>query len=232
MQTVEFEYTAADGIEVSGVNVPAVKGTKIEDIRSALAVELSLDPSVHVFARPSQGDSVMSFPRLAALLGLSALAAANDEDRAVRAVEDLKRDKLAAEQERDAARTELTTAKKDAAEAKLTAQKTQVDGVITDAYRAGKLLYSRDEETGKALSSPREARLRRIAKDDGIEALKAELKEMPVIAPVNQRVLNEDAYEPARGALGNDNISSVAEQLGHDPKELAEYGDSMYGGEV
>lgn len=36
---VEYEFQSAEGTEVSGVNVPAVKGTGISDVRAALAAE-------------------------------------------------------------------------------------------------------------------------------------------------------------------------------------------------
>ncbi len=39
-QTVEYEFQNAEGTEVSTVNVPAVQGTKIEEVRTALAYEL------------------------------------------------------------------------------------------------------------------------------------------------------------------------------------------------
>jgi len=43
-RVVEFEFQTAEGTEVSCVNVPAVKGTRIDDVRAALAAELDLRP--------------------------------------------------------------------------------------------------------------------------------------------------------------------------------------------
>lgn len=230
-KTVEFEYTAAEGIEVSAVNVPAVKGTKIEDIRSALAVELSLDPSVHRSASINERSIPMiTFTRLAALMGIPALAAATDEDSAVRAWEALNRRALAAEQERDIATGKLEAAEKKAEASVLAAQKAQVDGLIETAYRDGKLLYSRDEETGGALASKREARLRRIAKDDGVEALRAELDEMPAIALTNKRVLKDNDFEPRRhDSLGirSDAYANAARQLGLSVDEIEEHANQI-----
>jgi hypothetical protein len=41
--TVEFEFSDAEGTETSGVNTPAVSGTRIEDVRAALSAEIGLD---------------------------------------------------------------------------------------------------------------------------------------------------------------------------------------------
>lgn len=45
LQTVEFEFQSAEGTEVSAVNVPAVAGTGIEEVRTQLAAELGFDPT-------------------------------------------------------------------------------------------------------------------------------------------------------------------------------------------
>lgn len=37
--TVEYEFQSAEGTEVSAVNVPAVRGTRVQDVRAALAAE-------------------------------------------------------------------------------------------------------------------------------------------------------------------------------------------------
>jgi hypothetical protein len=90
----EYEWQSTEGLETSGVNSPAVSGTKIEDIRSALAAELSLNT-------PDEKDPGMNLAAmLAAVLGASATLT---EAELVRGVEDLRAGKLAAEQERDVA---------------------------------------------------------------------------------------------------------------------------------
>lgn len=211
--TVEFQWQTPEGTEVSGVNDPAVSGTRIEDTRAALSVELGLHRGK---------ETGMQFTRLAAILGLAALASATDEDQAVRAVEGLQRGKLAAEQERDAARGELKTAKETAAKAVAGAVAAQVNSLIDGGYKSGKLRYGRDED-GKAIPSKKEARLRRIAKDDGIDGLKVELDEMEVVVPLNRRELDTD---PARVSVGGEYgaLASAAAQLGLDVKDVqAEY---------
>lgn len=236
LRTVEYVFSSAEGIEVSAVNVPAVKGTKVEDIRTALAFELDFAPRHPQPAR-------MLFTRLAALLGIASLSAAPDEDRAIAAVEDLRRGKLAAEQERDTARAgkveaeaKLALAEKAAETARLAAEETQVQALIDGAYRDGKLGYSRNaEDPDKALPSPREDRLRRIGREkDGLAALRAELAEMPEVIPVGKRVVQsgdrQQEREPtldtgAGGAAAADQaveaeLVALAAKTGQDIKQL------------
>lgn len=207
---VEYEYQQFAGKELSAVNVPAVTGTRIEQFHEALTAELDLPPRQ---TRPPQEQKKMaSLPRLAAVLGLTALTDA-DDDRAVTIAEGLRQGKLAAEQERDTARTELVTARaeRDTALAARDAGKT--DDLIAGAYRDGKLRWGRDE-TGKAVPSEREARLRRIGKEkDGLAALTAELAEMDVVVPVGQRAAALDAREPAQTIHAPASAVPTMEQL-------------------
>lgn len=215
-QIVEYEFQSAEGTEVSAVNVPAVKGTKIEDIRAALAAELSLDIEPRRKATPP-----MTLPRLAAVLGLAALGAP-DEDRAITIVEGLRRDKLAAEQERDTARTALASRDKELSELRAAGDKARIDVLLADATRAGKIKILRDEE-GKAIPSAREVRLRKLAARDGVDALAAEIAELDVIVPVGQRVLTDNVKEPERSSLSapaSSALTSVAAQLGLDEKDV------------
>lgn len=207
---VEYEYQKFAGKELSAVNVPAVVGTRIEQFHEALTAELGLPPRT---TRPHQEQKKMaSLPRLAAVLGLAALTDA-DDDRAVTIAEGLRQGKLAAEQERDTARTELTTARaeRDTALAARDAGKT--DDLIAGAYRDGKLRWGRDE-AGKAVPSAREARLRKIAKEkDGPAALTAELAEMDVVVPVGQRAAALDAREPDKTVHAPENAIPTMDQL-------------------
>lgn len=225
---VEYEYQQFAGKELSAVNVPAVIGTKIEEFHQALTAELDLP----VRTRSTQQEQKMaSLPRLAAVLGLTALTDA-DDDRAVTIAEGLRQGKLAAEQERDAARNELTAARteRDAALAARDSGKT--DDLIAGAYRDGKLRWGRDE-SGKAIASPREARLRKIAKEkDGLAALVAELAEMDVVVPVAQRPQALDAREPDKtvhappsGVPTREQLQATADSLGIPVAKLeARYG--------
>lgn len=225
----EYEFQSAEGVETSGVNTPAVKGTKIEDVRQALAAELNF----------SERNRPIMLHRLAAVLGLAALATVADEDVALRAFEDLKRGKLAAEQERDVARTELAAEKAKVAAAELEVIKAgklaagaKVDGMLEAAYREGKLLYGRDAD-GKAIPSLRESRLRKMADRDGVDELAAELAELPVIAPINQRQLQDDPNPRAAkhaGPVPGGVLANVAKQLGLKPEDLEAHATALAGG--
>jgi hypothetical protein len=214
---VEYEFQSAEGTEVSAVNVPAVKGTKIEDVRSALAAELGF--AAHV-VNPSSARREMSFPRLAAILGLSALAAPTDEDGAIRAAEGLQRRALAAEQERDTARARITTLENELATSKAAGSKAAVDALIDGAYRDGKLRMGRDSE-GAAIPSKFEAMYRKLAASEGIDALRSELAGLPQVVPIGKRPL-DSAGEPPRDNGGEltDDEKSVADQMGMDHKEF------------
>lgn len=231
---VEYEYQQFAGKELSAVNVPAVIGTKIEQFHEALTAELDLPPRP---TRPPQEQKKMaSLPRLAAVLGLAALTDA-DDDRAVTIAEGLRQGKLAAEQERDTARTELTTARaeRDAALAARNAGK--ADDLIAGAYRDGKLRWGRDE-AGKAIPSAREPRLRKIAAEkDGLASLTAELAEMEIVVPVGQRPAALDAkappitvHAPANGVPTREQLQATADQLGIPVEKLEARYEIVNGG--
>jgi hypothetical protein len=54
-QIVEYEFQSAEGKELSGVNVPAVRGTRIEDVRAALAAERGIERRPAATAAGSNG---------------------------------------------------------------------------------------------------------------------------------------------------------------------------------
>lgn len=182
LRTVEYVFTAADGIEVSAVNVPAVKGTKVDDIRSALAAELDFSP------RSPEPAGHMRFTLLAAALSMTALTEA-DEAAALRAVEDLKRGKLTAEQERDEARRQLKEleTKLTATEARVAvAEASALDSEIAAAIKDGKLRMTRDAE-GKPVPSKLELRARAIGTEKGLAAMREFLGELDAVIPIGQR---------------------------------------------
>lgn len=198
-QIAEYEYQSIEGKELSAVNVPAVKGTKIEDYRAALSAELHLHPT-------RTKERTMAFTRLAAVLGLAALADA-DESAAVTAVEGMRARALSAETDAGIARTENTRLAADVARlsTELAAAKaiaavageTALSQVISDAYTAGKLGYGKDEK-GANTPDALESMLRDFGKAAGVDALKAKITAMRVAIPVGQRQLTADITEPKR----------------------------------
>lgn len=222
---VEFEFQSAEGTEVSAVNVPAVKGTKVEDVRAALAAEL------HLSLPPTKETSMLT--RLAAAMGLATLTAA-EEDRAVAAYEEQRRGRLAAEQERDQLRESEKTLKAQLAVAKTAGIKVAVDAALDAAYRDGKLRYGRDD-AGAATPSRFEPMLRKLAASEGIDALRAELDAMPKVVPVGERPLDKTPAPEGGPSLGaGDGLTAdeltVCRELGIEPKEFLATKREMQGG--
>lgn len=204
-QTVEWEFTKPEGVETSSVNVPAVKGTKVDDVRQALALALDnprlrTEPAAH-----------MNWTRLATILGLSAIGA-NDEARVVTSFEDERRARLTAEQDLAATKAKLV-----AADAKIAAQdvalaagrEVRVSAVLDAGFAAGKWTRPRDAE-GRAQPNPMEAQLRLMADlPDGIAKLQQLIDGMPEVVPVGKRVdLATDPQEkkPSGGSGGEGGI--------------------------
>ena len=218
---VEYEFTQAEGDETSSVNSPAVSGTKIEDVRAALAAQLRKTPKARKH-RP------MAFPKLAAALALTALSDEGDETRAVVVVQTLTMERDTLRTQLAEARTELATTKTALADATKSAREAGISAVIEDAYRSGKLAIKRDEK-GKRIAGKVETQLRKHGETLGVDALRDYVAEMPEIVPVGQRALADETEEPERMefAAGDDatlakEFANVAAQLGVDPKTLAE----------
>jgi hypothetical protein len=233
-QIVEYVFTKAEGKELSGVNVPAVPGTRIEDVRAALSAELHLHPT-----RPNRPkEPSMPFPKLAAALALTALTEA-DDDRAAQVISGLRERALNAEIELGTLRADVTrltaevTAARTASAAALTAQ---TDREIADAYAAGKLGYGKDAE-GKNTPDPLESLLREHGTTAGFDSLKGKLALMVVRVPVGQRPVVQLATEPKKTALGsvplaseNPHLGNVAAQLGVKPEDVAKRANALGNG--
>lgn len=218
---VEFEFTAWKGKELSGVNIPAVQHTNIQEVRAALAAEIQI---YAIDQRPVNKENKMKFTRLAAILGLAALTD-TDEDSAMAAVTSLQRRAETAEGRVATLQTELAQAKEALGAVTATAHEIQVNAMIESlGYQPGKLIRSRDsQDPAKTVASPRETRLRRIAKQDGIEALRAELAEMEVAIPIGGPSQASRVRQPAiapllgdRAPLNEENpyLASACNQLG------------------
>lgn len=220
---VEYEYQEAEGKELSAVNVPAVKGTKIEDYRAALTAELHLPPR-------RIKERTMAFTRLAAALALTALSDA-DEGPAVAAVEGLRQRALSAELDATTLRTQnaelaqrLAIAEAGAALAGAEA----TNRVIADAYAAGKLGYGKDA-AGANTPDALESLLRDYGKSAGLDALKGKLTLMAARIPVAARPVSELVSAPpvvpaaGSGPVDNPYLASVAAQLALDPKDVQDF---------
>lgn len=186
-ERVEFIITAAEGVETSAVNVPAVVGTGIKGVRAALEALAAAGGMVPP-ASTQQTEAPM-WKRLLALLGLSEAAS---EDAAIAALEV----KLA----------ELKTAREAAGNiAALQAEldvlrASQVDQHIERLYAEGKLPVKRDGK-GARVAGELETKLRAMAQVISLKAMLEVAEALPVIAPIGPRALETAlGIDPAAGA--------------------------------
>lgn len=188
----------------------------------------------------------MRFTRLAAALGLAALAD-TDEDSALAAVEALTRRAATAESqlatvriERDTARTSLVNAEAALTTATAAAKGVQIDAILkAQGYAVGKLRYGKDAE-GKQSASPMEPWLRSLAaQPNGLELLKTQLGQMPEVVPVGKRPASDDATNPTRLEIVADDeeltvdnpyIQSAAAQMGLKPEEMVTFAKNNFAG--
>jgi hypothetical protein len=203
-RTVEFIFTKVGGKETSSIVIPAVQDTHVDEVRAALAAELQIHrPARTTIATTTDlKENKMLFHRLAVALGLTALSEATDEDRALAAVSALQARANTAEVQLSTARASLTLAESAVKTLTSAAVGAQIDAALRhEGYGGGKLRYGRDGD-GKPTPSPVDKWLRELGASAGIEVMKAQLSQMPVIVPVAQRPQAENVREPARTELG------------------------------
>lgn len=207
-RVVEFVFTNFKGKETSSVVIPAVQDTHVGDVRAALAAELNIPRTRHVNRNK---ETAMLFHRLAVALGLTALSESSDEDRAIAAVSALQARANTAEAQLGSANVRLTQA--EAAVKTLTAAQigVQVDAILQqDGFAAGRLRRQRDPD-GKLTAGPIEKWLRELGIGAGLEVMKAQLTQMPIIVPVGERQA-ERAKDPARTVLGETDQDVLTEE--------------------
>jgi hypothetical protein len=150
----EVLYTAAELVETSDVNVPAVPSAQIEEIRAALAA----DPSFCAPWAPDAGGSgeenqMKNFAALVAMLGLAATAG---EDEVLRAVEALKRDRDTQQAKLQIAETERARLAEVVQQHSATERKHAEDKFIRDALSTGRITVG-DESMWRRLYAVDEA---------------------------------------------------------------------------
>ncbi len=174
----EFIFTEADGVEVSEVTVPAVKGTGLEQIRSALAAGKLL-----VKQRDESAED-QSMKSIAKTLGLSEDA---DESTIVAGIGALTaraesaESALAAERtSHTGTKTELATSIARVAELDSAGRDRDIDSLCTEF--AGKLPKERDAEGKLTVSSKLEIQIRGLAVKD-LPGARAMLEAIPSQVP-------------------------------------------------
>lgn len=218
-QVVQYEFGDYEGKETSTVVVGGVRDTSVDSVRVALSAELQLHPR-----RPHK-ETRMAFMKLAAALSLATLAEA-DEAAAVTAVVGLQQRAAAGELEagqRGAEITRLTTENAGLREQVNVAATQAIDGLLADAYKAGKLVFGKDAE-GKNVPDALEDLLRAFGNSSGRPALEAKLAAMKQVAPVGVApiaLLVKEAAKSTLNAVPDENqIRETALQLGIPEDEL------------
>lgn len=134
----EAVFTAADGTEVSGVNVPAVIGTRIESISQLDAIDPSLLADI-LAENTTPGEPKQMKTLLAAIVTSLSLPEASTDDDALRAVEALA-DELKIEKAKASAHGErLATLEADSTARARADRLMIVDGGIARLLAAGKI---------------------------------------------------------------------------------------------
>ena len=206
---VEWVYSSADLIEVSGVNVPAVTGTHIEGIKSALA---AFEPQQR--GQPKTKDKEMN-GKILTLLGLSEAASDENAAEAVQALIDSKKQLSAELSAANVLATQAAEVVAEAAKAAKAASEAKLESDIASLYSEGKLMYG-----AAGVADPLEDELRSLhsVKVELFTSFAAKLSRKG--PPVG---IQSDSAPPkdSLGEYGPDRISRLR-QSGMDPQRHAE----------
>lgn len=223
---VEAVFTSWEGVEVSAVNVPAVVGTGIDQIRAALTALRSDDNIGGKTATTQKKETTMN---IRSYLGL-ADTATDDEVQAALTAKDAAMTVLktqVAEQQALAASNEAQLA---------AARAARIDTSIAAAYADGRLAVVRDS-SGKQIASELETRIRSVASasaDSAIAlldalpkmhpngnpaALQSNLPAAPVVTPATQTSSQLDNMLPLMGLDADD-----VKQFGPQNRQLSAKG--------
>lgn len=199
-KVAEAEFTDADGIEVSFVNVPAVVGTGIENVRAALAAHCGGLPP-----RSKKMDPIK------AMLGLPQTATEEEVLAALKARED----KL----------TQLSSAQAAAETQLAAAREGRKDSIIEQLYAEGKLAIERTHD-GKRKVSEAETALRAL----DVDQLATLAKHMPKVVGVELGVpqSHAPAAPEVRRAAGtyadNPHLADMLDQVGLSMEDVERFG--------
>lgn len=203
-QVCELVYTAADGVEVSAVSVPAVTGTGVDDIRAQLAAARAASP-----AGLGRTENRMKIaPLILAALGLHADV---EESAAVGAIERLKTDRDGAAAAAKDAQDQLATAKAELAVVTSAGKAQRIDALLSAGVNEGKYLPN-----GKI-----EAHLKKLAAKSDEEGIAAYLGDIEPGAAAPLGVQRQSAAAlPAAGKEQGD-AAELAARAQLSPVELS-----------
>ncbi len=223
-EVVLWEFTDAELVEVSGVNVPAVVGTGIDEIRAALAAH-NRGPGTPAPARSNRMSK-----SIRQLLGLPETASDDEVEAALEKRERERELALARATEAEGRVAAATAAEQVARRA---AEAVQVNQAIARLYQQGKLVHGRDAATGKEAPSAFEPHLRQMAEKDGLAAFNAYTASMPQLVPAGA-VLATTTEDPIARAsidvaggefLANPALPGVLSKLGLTVEDVKKHGD-------
>lgn len=219
-KAVEAVWTSWEGIEVSAVNVPAVVGTGIDQIRAALTALRAEDSG----AKPHNHQRKEIDMNVRNILGL-AETATDEEVAAELAKREGERKAMSLTLQQNAADEAANKAKLEQEQA--AARKTRIDGAISLAYADGRLDVVRDS-TGKQIASELETRIRSVA-STSVDAAESLLSAMPKRHPNG----DPTALQSKKPGAPNDdvaqrNVNSALDNMlplmGLDAKDVEAYG--------
>lgn len=174
----ELLYTDVDGVEVSAVNSPAVRGTGIEQIRLAL--------SEHRAGTHERKSAMLTV--LTALVPI--LGCKEDETSVIEAVRALKAKHDAAVAAHVEATTELAAAHKRLETLETEGRAKELEQLIESAYQEGKFLPARDA-AGARVQSELEKAFRAMAAGS-FDGARAWLKMLPAVGPQGRKLASTD----------------------------------------
>ncbi len=222
---VEFVFTEAEGVEVSGVSVPAVTGTGITEIRTALSATAAI---VAALSNRDTKPREVDMSKIAEELGLAADASEEAILAAVQARQDATKVYEKQASELRESNTKLGT-RVDELEARDTAR--GIDKLFADY--ADRFEVHRDAE-GELATHPREVELRALAVKD-FESARRIVPTLAVVRKATPQLqsLPEHAL-PGAPTLRDDGmpvdaiLAKQLEQLGITPEEYAKYGPKSH----
>ncbi len=216
---VEAVFTAWEGIEVSAVNVPAVVGTGIDQIRAALT---ALREDNNDGKTPSLNTKETKTMNIRNYLGL-AETATDEEVQAALAAKDAKLLTLegqVAQHQASAAQTETQLA---------AARAARVDTAIASAYADGRLAIVRDS-AGKQIASELETRIRSVASASADSAISL-LDALPKMHPNGNPAALQSQLPPAKldestrpGGGMSTQLENMLPLMGLDATDVASHG--------
>lgn len=224
----EVLYTDFVGVETSGVSVPAVVDTGIEEIRAALSAARQEGAG----AKPRQEKRPMlQFSKLSTILSLSEDA---DESVVVGAVQKLigevesHRTLLAAEREaRETTAKALEIANTELSTVRHARQESELSEILQTATRSGRLVPRTvlgEDGKPRRVEGDIEAAIRLQARMHGVKAARDYAESLPVVVPVGPSITDTTAAKAQRRALAAPAGGSILRQMGVSMADVQKYG--------